>query len=813
MSDMLRITGLASGVDTESMIEKMMEAEKMKVNRVKQEKTYTEWKRDAYRDVANMLRGFQDEYFNFLKPSTNFRTTSAFSTFESIIKMNGVDTSAISINPTGSASPGNYTISDIILAKKAIWSTDDTKNISNMIGTNLNKDNLKEGKSFNISLDGVEKTITLDKDYSSETTTKLIEDLQVKLDKAFGAGNIVLSDNGGNIQIDSVGHDLQIKSTPHRYVSDLGFNNNQSNSILGSKRDFTNPITFSGNIKVDINDIETDIAIDINANDIDEFTTQLQDDIDAALGANKIKVTNDEDSLKFISYNTSDEITFNSGETDDVIKKLGLKNGSKIKPLEATPNMDISEIGKEFNINIDGVDYHIDLDSDFEDVSSLVTEINSQLSHGSITATVLDGKLSFIGTNGEEIKISNSTETIVNDLGFEVGQTNTLNLNDQLKDAKFTQNINFVDNEISFTINDEKFTFSDTDTMKDIIEAVNSSDVGVKLRYNSVTDEFQLESKETGLMNDVTINDDSGNFLGEVLGLVKDQDAQDASFNFNGVSTTRSKNEFTIDGVEYTLKQEVVGDIDISINSNPDEAIEKIKEFVKQYNEMIDKINVSLSEKRYRDYRPLTDEEKKEMSEKEIELWEEKSKSGILRSDSIVQKITYDMRRALYDDVEGVDLNLYEIGIKTSSNYLDKGKLVIDETKLRDALNDRPEDVIALFTKDSTVSYDDTSNRGERYKSEGIAERLNDILNDNIRTTRDEYGNKGRLLEKAGIEGDISDTDNMLSEKIEDYEGRITTLLKELTDKENYYYSMFAKMEKAIQQMNAQSGWLNQQFG
>ncbi|MBS4538137.1 flagellar filament capping protein FliD [Clostridium sp. D2Q-11] len=813
MSDMLRITGMASGMDTEAMIEKLMKVERTRVDKVEQQKTYTEWKMEAYREIGNLLRGFQDEYFNVVKPSTNFRSTSAFSAFESSIKMNGIDTDAISINPSGSANPGNYTISNISLAKKAIWSTDNTKSLSNMVGTSLNMANLKQGKSFNINLDGVEKTITLDKDYAALTTNDLISDLQTKLDSAFGAGNIALSDNGGNIQIDSVGHNLQIKNAPHTYVSSLGFKNNQSNSILGAEIDFTNPVTFAGNIKVDINGTETEVAININATDITQFTSQLQSNIDTALGAGNIKVSNDGDKVKLISYDTSDKVTFKSGATDDVISKLGISNGAKITKLEGIPNIDISEIGKEFNINIDGTDYHIDLVSDFTDVSSLVTEINSQLTHGTINASVLDGKLTFIGTNGEEIKISNSTEGIVDDLGFIDGQKNTINLNDQLKDAKFAEGITFVGNEISFTINNESFTFNDTNTVKDVIDTVNSSNAGVNLTFNSVTDEFQLESKQTGLMNDITISDDSGNFLTGALGLVQDQSAQDANFTFNGVTTSRSSNEFTIDGVAYTLKAEEVGEINISINSNPDDTLDKIKEFVEKYNEVISKINGELGEKKHRDYKPLTDEQKKEMSEKDIELWDEKAKSGLLRSDSILQKITDEMRRSLYDKVEGVDISLYDIGIKTSSNYLDKGKLVINETKLRQALTDKPGDVIALFTKDSTVDYEDSVNRSDRYRTEGLSERLNDILKDNIRITRDANGRKGILLEKAGIEGDVTEFKNIMNEKINDYEDRIYNLLDDLASKENYYYTMFARMEKAISQMSAQSSWLMQQTG
>ena len=73
------------------------------------------------------------------------------------------------------------------------------------------------------------------------------------------------------------------------------------------------------------------------------------------------------------------------------------------------------------------------------------------------------------------------------------------------------------------------------------------------------------------------------------------------------------------------------------------------------------------------------------MSEKEIELWEEKGQKRSPARDPILQRIVYDMRRALVDSVEGVDINLSSIGITTGS-YTEGGRLHLDEGKLKEAL-------------------------------------------------------------------------------------------------------------------------------
>ncbi|CAM5335467.1 flagellar capping protein [Bacillus safensis FO-36b] [Bacillus safensis subsp. safensis] len=109
-----------------------------------------------------------------------------------------------------------------------------------------------------------------------------------------------------------------------------------------------------------------------------------------------------------------------------------------------------------------------------------------------------------------------------------------------------------------------------------------------------------------------------------------------------------------------------------------DAIYDKIKQFVDKYNELVEQINGKVNEKKNRDYHPLTAEEKKAMSEKEIELWETTAKSGLLRSDSILRSGASKIRSDLYANITTSDANkiqLTQIGISTSSSYKDGGKL------------------------------------------------------------------------------------------------------------------------------------------
>jgi flagellar hook-associated protein 2 len=172
------------------------------------------------------------------------------------------------------------------------------------------------------------------------------------------------------------------------------------------------------------------------------------------------------------------------------------------------------------------------------------------------------------------------------------------------------------------------------------------------------------------------------------------------------------------------------------------------------------------------------------------------------------------MRNALNDAVNGSGITLSSIGIKSSS-WVDKGKLYIDEDKLKNALANNPDQVFSLFTKQSDVSYtqavSDPAAKSERYSENGLIYRLNDIIQDNIRTNTIN-SHRGALLEKAGAVGDRSQYSNTIYDQISDYDDKIAEMNDELTAKENSYYDQFSKLETLISQMNNQSSWLAQQF-
>lgn len=281
----------------------------------------------------------------------------------------------------------------------------------------------------------------------------------------------------------------------------------------------------------------------------------------------------------------------------------------------------------------------------------------------------------------------------------------------------------------------------------------------------------------------------------QVLGL-----GQDAEVEFNGITGTYSTNTLSINGITFDLKTEQAAmdsPVSITVNRNVDKIYDSIKAYVDKYNEMIDLVNGKLSEEKYREFLPLTDEQKGELSEDQVKKWEEKAMSGLLRSDMMLSGAMNNFRYGLAKSITGLssgDLStLAEIGIKTGV-YTEKGKLHINEADLKAAISEKPDEVLNLFT--SSDSSDSTGDRN------GFAVRLYDMADNLI----------DQIIDKAGTSTSVPEN-FIMGKDMQRLDTEIYELTRKLNSTEERYYRQFTAMEKAINQMNSQSMYLLQQFG
>ncbi len=501
---------------------------------------------------------------------------------------------------------------------------------------------------------------------------------------------------------------------------------------------------------------------------------------------------------------------------------------------------DFNLSGKTIKVTLDGVTREITL-SDYSSADSpitdLVDDLQSKLDTAFGSLTVADRKITVTnslnqlqfstGNGSTRLTLTAGTQDdALASLGIVSGSSNRISTGSRLSDLadKLQGVLTFTDGKVSFTINDDTFTFSEDDTLQKVMDTINNSTkANITIRYDETADKFTLTAKQTGAGDNIRITETTSTFFAAIgINAVNPVTEQglDAVAQIDGITVTRSTNTFTVNGLEYTLKKqhttEQTGET-ISVEQNIDAVYDSIKTFVDEYNKLVDQFSTKLTEKYDRDYQPLSDEEKEALSEDEVEKWEKRAKTGLLRNDSILQRIQSDMRMALVDSVEGVGISLSSIGI-TSKSYQDRGKLYIDETKLKQAIREKPDEVKNLFKQQSEDVPSYTRNltaeeRTTRYKQQGLLYRISDIVEDHISILRDNDGRKGILLEKAGLEGDSSEFSSSLAQNISDYEEKISEMLTKLITKEENYYKQFSRLETYMNQMNSQMSWLTSQLG
>ncbi|MTK10641.1 MAG: flagellar filament capping protein FliD [Clostridiaceae bacterium] len=500
---------------------------------------------------------------------------------------------------------------------------------------------------------------------------------------------------------------------------------------------------------------------------------------------------------------------------------------------------------KTITFTVNGNDYKATLGAVANDGSDLQTVINSAINsavnnttnavgelQGKINASVQGNTITFNSLTDNNIRVtSDITElssvkvinptaaTTLSDLGMTADTTFTIKQGSKESadiTLKSTDTIQDAINKIYNTKADKNNTSSNAATLY--------SDIQIGL--SELTGSLTIQTRNTGSNQSLQI---SGGL--SVFGIDGDaKTGQDAKVEItpagSSTSTTITKptNNFTIDNMTYNLVKDPNGapyTVNLTIKPDSQEAVKKIKAFVDKYNDLVQKISDKISEKKNYDYKPLTDDQRSSMKDDQIKTWEDKAKQGVLKNDGDLQNILNTMRSAFMDSVKSAGMDLKDIGIETYGSYeaaTKPGQMQIDETKLKNALETRGDQVMKIFTAstnsipttkpDEYSSYaDDKWQDKYKYDNMGIFKRIENIINTSS------VKSDGNLLKKAGYQGTVSDLTNSITKQLNDQDKAISEMNKKLADKQEKYYQMFAKLETAMNNMNAQQSWLAQQLG
>lgn len=469
---------------------------------------------------------------------------------------------------------------------------------------------------------------------------------------------------------------------------------------------------------------------------------------------------------------------------------------------------------KSFLLKMDGQVRTITLDKAFKDAVeqsgdqdanfkvALQTKIDAAFGKKSSGEPLINVSMTTEGVLGLSASGSQLTVNALNDdkntlgfLGLADGQTDRISTTKTLADMASSFGVPLAGDDFNFSINGKQFSFKSTDTLTSVMSKVNASDAGVTMAYSFITDKFTLTSKVSGAGDNIKITESTGKLM-ESLGLTGTgagtTEGLNAELTVNGQAIVRTNNSIEVDGVKIDLLEKSDDPITISSKADSTGLKDTIKSFVTDYNNMIEMMNKLTKENADSDYSPLTDEQKADMSEKEIENWEAKAKVGLLQNDSILKGIASKMQSMIYGSAVSGGISLYDMGI-SSAGYSENGKLKIDEEKLTTALETKGSAIQELFTTEKT----------------GIAQQLNEIINGATKTSGAK-GTRGSLIEMAGYESTLSDTENTITVSVTKTNKSIAELKTKLKTEETYYWGKFSALETALQQLNTQSSILAQ---
>lgn len=417
---------------------------------------------------------------------------------------------------------------------------------------------------------------------------------------------------------------------------------------------------------------------------------------------------------------------------------------------------------------------------------------------------------------------------LANNVSFASSENVTLDPTQSLSDQGITS--------LKLTVSTKNgdVTIEDLDgtmTLEDLAKQLNNID-GVVASYDKNLNRFFLQTSETGADNFLKITDENNSGILEALKLDHQLTSgetyrgQNAIIDYNGATDIEfSSNRFTIQGIELNLKNANVGEVvTVSVETNVDTLIDKLETFVNSYNSLMEKIADTLSEKTYyKEYPPLTDDQKKAMTEKEIELWEAKTKSGLMRNDSILKNVQSAMREAIFTPItlsDGTQVHLSDFGISGKGYFEggDKGQIQLDKDRLRKALQTDGDKFVEAFfgaPSDSSLNVLDKNLTADQIQTKrqhsGLFNRVSDILVDGMQQIINKAGAGDHSSKYRSVSANImvdfvkAGNKSVLDRLLDDYNTRISRLNQQLTKLETRYWKQFSAMETMINKLNSQA--------
>lgn len=745
----IRITGMNSGLDTEALVTELVSAYRKKTEKYTKAQTKLSWKQEAWKSLNTKITGFQSKL-------TSLRFSSAYNVRSTTVS----DTTKASVKASSSAINGTYSIR---IEKQAKGGYLTGAELDSKITENSTLAELgfsAENGTISVGVEGKTTDIKVTKDMKvSEFVTEL-NNAGVKA--SFDASNhrifVASEKTGKDSDFTLTGTDVNGKSA----LVKLGLSV-ESTADTASYKAWAAYASYGADGKYDAAATEAKITTLLES--IEKAPTTITNKKAQIEYANAYKNVNDTDSALTTERDKQD------------LKTLIVKD-------------DLTDV----YIDKDGNLYNKKV-TENDDGNTTTTYVNS-VSDAEYTGDVADLTEASKRLNELEVKAGLATEEKKD--GDTVTTVDTEKRNAYVKDMKtIAAYEDDAANEASYQAVQTAYANGTLDTEKAAWQA-EVDEAQKVLDENALLDnaDFTVDNVMAKITNAVGVLD--GSIQVEYSKGATRVDGLDAIIYVNNAKYTSTTNELTVNGMTINALAETGNDeITVTVATNTQGLYDKVKDILKDYNELINEMTKLYNASSAKGYEPLTDEEKDAMSDTEIEKWEEKIKDSLLRRDDTLGGILNDMTTSLLKSysVNGKNYSLSSFGIHTLgvlySADNEENALHIDGNeddpltsgnadKLMAALTEDPDTVIEVIKQSMSGLYDAINKR----MSASTISSFNVVYND-----------------------------KEMAREYSDYTTTIKKWEEKLTKIEDSYYRKFAAMESALAVLQSQQSQFASMLG
>lgn len=699
----IRMTGLTSGLDTESIVNALMSAQRTKQTKVENKKQKLEWKQEIWKGLNTKIYGFYKDSLSKMKYASNYSTKKAAVS----------DSTKLTATASTKAAAGSYKV-EIKSIASAQYVT------SAKLGTT------KDGKT-------------------ADTETKLT-------DLGMASGTVLNLKVGNKSSALEIGDSTTIEDFT-KFCSNAGlnatFDTKQQRFFISSKN--------SG----------SENSFELSAG---KYTINGQTAINNLNDAVGISNLTSEQKSTYDSIVYSDLASGSKISDDDKakLKTLAVSSADAEAKSKAT-ELYRASLEKTYTFSktdIDAIEEKYKDVTDADEKSKKIEEAKAEKKKSDIEAQ--------LATDDYKAKIA---EKVTN--GIKESDVTAAGLD--ATDAS-------------------KYEFESADERKNIAEGAVETAVG---NYNTaidkgITDDNSSVLEKLGLekfdgktpLSEKT--DSAGNKSGMVL-----TKAEDTEVVYNGATLKSANTSIDVAGVTLNLLGTTAAGetVNVTVSNDTSAVYDTIKEFITEYNSILKTMNTYYDAASASSYEVLTDDQKKAMSDDEVDKWNTKIKDSLLRRDSTLSGLISTMKTNMMGTVtasNGKTYSLANLGITTSSkNYNEGGLLHIKGDEDDDEFADSTNTLMQMLEEDPDTVKEVLS---------GLAKNLYDGLNKKMGTS---------TLSSALT----FYNDKEMASQLSDYKKEISDWESKLSDMEERYYSQFSAMETALAKIQSQQNTLSSYLG